>query len=224
MLTLTMLLVLQANQWVDAGCCDRCGATCSTQVVCRTVCTTKIEECNYFDEQCETICLPPKSLSVAGYVGSLTCDACGACASCDACDTDSCDSCDGCGGRATLLSGWAQLLGRPSQCHFRDRKQLMRKSYVEYVPKLECIVEELCAGCCGVSPQMLPGEELEPLPAPVVPPAASAGPVRLQITDQMQDPTPVLPPIVSADQVGEDGPTALQALAPIAPVDHSLNR
>lgn len=230
---LLAFLVPQVNR-ADAGCCDRCGATCTTQLVCRTVCTMQIEECDFFDEQCETICMAPKSLSAAGCVGGLDCASCSDCLSCDSCnscdalscDSVACDACDssaGCRGRTPLLSSWSHLLG-PSRCHFRDRKQLVRKSYVQYVPKMECIVEELCAGCCGVAPHVLPGDELEPLPAPVVPPEASAPPVRLQISDQPQDPAPNFAPVISADMLPGDEPAEVQALAPIAPVVHSLNR
>jgi hypothetical protein len=172
-------------------------------------------ENTYWDEQCEAICMPPKSVSLAGCMNDVSCDAC-----------DTCESCDACAGsnvRIPLFSGWTSLLRHPGKCHFRDRGKLMRKSYVEYVPTLECVVEQLCPGCCGgVTPLLTAGGSDMPTAQPV-PPDASPPPVRLQISDQPPDPDQSLPPVIDAERdLGEILPLEGQALAPISPVHHIL--
>ena len=185
----TMLLLFVTATPVDAGCCDRCGTTCTTQMICRTICVPQIVESGCWDEQCETICQPPKTLSVAGCLAG-GCDACDASSSCDAglaCDAafGACDDCAACGGESgSLFSNWSTLFGHWNKGQVRDRKRLVWKSYIEYVPKWECVVEELCGSCCGPIPPSMSPDPLA-VPGQITNPAeASSLPVRLQISDQ----------------------------------------
>ncbi len=226
--TATLLLAMQLACEAEAGCCARCGATCPTQLVCHTICTSRLEECICWGETCETVCMPPKSASWAGCTDDLPCDACAAC------DED-----------APLLSAWSTLFSHTRRCHFRDRNKLMRRTLFQYVPTLECVVEELCAGCqATVTPTVTPAVSeavadapahlpLAPVGLPataVVPatpsaPALPSGPVRLQVSDQLQDATSPLPPVITASaEMMVDGPADEPALAPVVPVVHSLSR
>ena len=147
--------------------------------------------------------MPPKSNSAswAGCTDDLPCDACA-----------------DCGQELPLLAGWSALFNHPRQCHFRDRSKLMRRTLVESVPTLECVVEELCAGCHAT---VTPAAAGSPLPAPIAPPAAAGmAPVRLQISDQLPDTSGPLPPVVTASADLLDEPT----LAPVVPAIHSVTR
>ncbi len=301
----TMLLLFLGTVWAEAGCCDRCGTTCTTQVVCRTICVPQIVESGCWDEQCETICQPPKTLSVAGCLAG-GCDACHGGSGCDA--GLACDAAVGAGGDCAacgcesgpLFSSWSNLFGYANKGHMRDRKRLVWKSYIEYVPKWECVVEELCGSCCGVMPSLgttdalaldmtspdeesplpvrlqisdqpsgdLPGRTDAPVPSlrpeeamtltssngpPVLLQVSDQGPeesvpgtgltaglvevgellggtpdsvapVRLQISDQSPDDSDSMPLLLPADRQAEELPTSVSALAPIAPVVHSLSR
>jgi hypothetical protein len=86
------------------------------------------------------------------------------------------------------------------------------------VPTLECVVEELCAGCHAT---VTPAAADSLLPAPIAPPAAAGmAPVRLQISDQFPETPDPLPPVVTASADLLDEPT----LAPVVPAIHSVTR
>ena len=137
---------------------------------------------------------------------------------------DASDAYDQCSGRTPLLASLVSVFRHPDQCHLRDRNKLIRKSYVQYVPTLECVVEQLCAGCCGEVTSIQSPDEPGVGPIQPEPPVNASPPVRLQISDQLEDEGNPLSPF-TGDGLGLEGvPSAGQSLAPIAPVIHIQSR
>lgn len=115
--------------------CTRCGRSCTTQQVCRTIYTTKSVEYTEWGEVCEEARLDPKTHG-------------GLCGTCDSCDSGDCSSagCDSFGGseKGNALFGFFRQL---SSCETRPRARLMRKTLVKQVPVVECVVEDVCDYC-----------------------------------------------------------------------------
>ncbi len=141
--SLGLILSICLASWMSssetfAQCCTKCGRTCTTRQVCRTIYTTKSVECIEYGEVCEEVCLAPKTLGTA----------CGSCDSCDSADCSSlgCDS-SGLGESTGGLSGLTSWFRQLSSCESRPRARLMRKTLIRQVPVVECVTEDVCDIC-----------------------------------------------------------------------------
>lgn len=108
------------------GCCMQCGAVCATQVVCWPFISYKVVEYTVWDVACEDICLTPPgepcTWSISRLLGQPSCSS----------------------GASSVIHQWFG-----SRCAYRPRSRLLRKTFVQYVPVQECVVQHLCDACCA---------------------------------------------------------------------------
>ena len=131
--------------------------------------------------------------------------------------------------RCRLDLAWPPLFPGSSSCLSRCRKKLMRRTLIDHVPVLECVVENVCDHCFrAISPIVNVGD-LQTAPGAAVDLPADPSAATLTVSDQETDPADMsgsLAPVVDPpDASGSlapiiDSPDASGSLAPIVdPLD-----
>lgn len=109
-------------------CCGRCGCHGPLKKVCRVVCEMKEVKVTCWDVECDDFCVP-----LPGCGHGCCGQSCG--------EPGCCDSGCGCAKPVT-----------PPKCgKVRCRKKLVKRVVTKKVPVYKCVVEYVCAGCCGES-------------------------------------------------------------------------
>lgn len=144
------------------GVCAICGSPGPCKKVCRVVCETKKVEQTVWEVECEEVCpLRPRIFSRRCGCGDL-----------------------GCGQQPGLAGGCEASCG-PQACgptcgKPRVKKTLVKKTITKEVPVYRCVVEHVCAGCCGLQPPPAPAGPTAPAqkaaPAPPPPPPPKPAP------------------------------------------------
>jgi hypothetical protein len=106
----------------EPTCCAHCGCHCCLKPVCRIVCETKEVKETVYECACEDFCVPGPSKQVGCY-----------------CETDPNCPCH----------IEQKPIYKPCWCDMFHRKKLVKKEIVKEVPVYKCVVEYVCADCCG---------------------------------------------------------------------------
>lgn len=168
-------------------CCAHCGCRCCLRPCCKIVCEMKEVKEWCYDCKCEDFCVPGRSECVGCHPEQ---DCCGCCK--------------------------MKPTYKPCWCDMFCRKKLVKREIVKKVPKYKCVVEYVCADCCGCggncghrhhhhAEAALPVDavaEAEPVAEPAAPPVARAArPVVTAARTVAQPTAAAARPIVTATPV-----------------------